>query len=96
MFGLGTTIGVSLGTLLLVVTIVCLATALMLEHRRLTQIERQLAETKRELSTLQPLSAEEVARQFENATTLGPISTTVKDVRTAVRRCWHLAWSRTS
>ena len=71
----------SLGTLLLVVTIVGLATALMLEHRRLSQIERQLAETQQELSTLQPLSAEEVARQFENATTLGPISTTVQDVR---------------
>ena len=64
----------SVGSLLLVVTVVCLATALVLTNRK-------LAQTERELTTLQPLSAEEVAQQFEKCTKLGPISTTVKDVR---------------
>lgn len=41
-------------------------------------MERELAEIHQERL---PLSAEEVARQFEEGTTLGPISTTVKDVR---------------
>ena len=55
--------------------------ALVLVNRRLGHLERKLSDAERKLSTLQPLSAEEVARQFEDAATLGPISTSVKDVR---------------
>jgi hypothetical protein len=35
----------------------------------------------RELTTNRPLSAQEVANQFEKKATLGPITTSVKDVR---------------
>ncbi len=71
----------SLASLLLVMTLVCLATALVLSHRKIAQLERDIAQTKGELAALQPLSANEVARQFKNRTTLGPVATTVKDVR---------------
>ena len=71
----------SVGNLLLVVTVVSLATALLLTHRKLSQIERKLAETERELTTFQPLRADEVARQFVERTTINSISTTVQDVR---------------
>ena len=71
----------SLGNLLLLVLVVCLATALLVTHRRLVQLERSFTETQRELRALQPLSAEDVAIQFEKSTTGGPIATTVEDVR---------------
>lgn len=44
-----------------------------------TQVE--LRSVKSELATSRPLPAEEVASQFEQQTTLGPIRTKVKDVR---------------
>ena len=64
----------SLATMLLVITIACLATALILTNRRLTRLER------RQLSH-DPLTLEEVVTQFEKQTTLAPISTEVIDVR---------------
>jgi hypothetical protein len=42
---------------------------------------RKLDRAERELSALQPMSAEEVARQFERNASVGPHRTTVTDVR---------------
>jgi len=64
----------SLGSMLLWAAIVCLATSNLVTSRQLSQL-------KRELDANQPLTATEVARQFQDNTTLGPISVTVKDVR---------------
>ncbi|MCM2374720.1 hypothetical protein [Aporhodopirellula aestuarii] len=44
-------------------------------------MSRQITQLKQELTSQQPLSPKEVARQFEKRATLGPITTTVKDVR---------------
>ena len=43
--------------------------------------EALLDQTESELATMRPLAVEEVARQFEASTTLGPIKTKVRDVR---------------
>lgn len=64
----------SLSTMLMVVTIACLATALVLTSRR-------LAETESLLGSMKPLPLKEIAAQFEKKTTLGPIATKVTDVR---------------
>ena len=64
----------SIGTLMLWTAIVCLAVS----HGILALQMRGL---KRELESSRPLRAEEVARQFEQRTTLPPIRTTVRDVR---------------
>jgi hypothetical protein len=64
----------SLGSLLLLMAVVGLAIALGLTYRKLDRAER-------ELNALQPLSREEVARQFERNTSFGPHRTTVTDVR---------------
>ena len=64
----------SLRTMILLVTIACLATALMVTGLRLWNSERELRATR-------PLSSRQVARQFEKMTTLGPMKTKVKDVR---------------
>lgn len=64
----------SIGSMLLWTAIVCLAVVNVMTHR-------ELAQPKRELDIQRPLSAEEVARQFQKRTTLGPISVAVKDVR---------------
>ena len=64
----------SLGSMLMAVTIACLATALFATHRR-------LADTESQLRSMQPLSTRDVATQFEGCTTVGPISTEVTDVR---------------
>jgi len=44
-------------------------------------MNRHVTQLKQELASQQPLAPKEVARQFENRTTLGTIATTVKDVR---------------
>lgn len=84
----------SIGTMLLVVTIACLATALLLNQRRIGNLERQLKATL-------PLSVDEVARQFEERTTMGAVTTTVNDVRYSeekdtykVRFSWTVAKSK--
>ena len=64
----------SLSTALMFVAIMGLTFALIDSQRR-------LAQTEKELETHRPLSLKEVASQFEQGTTLGPISTTVRDVR---------------
>ena len=63
-----------MGTLLLWVAILAVAinTALL---------NRQIYLLKHEVAAQQPLTPKEVARQFEKSTTLGPISTSVRDVR---------------
>jgi hypothetical protein len=67
----------SVGTLLLWIAIVALTANTIVVNRRVTQLKQE----KTELASPQPLSPKEVARQFEKSTTLGPITTTVKDVR---------------
>ncbi|WP_442511297.1 hypothetical protein SH528x_002967 [Novipirellula sp. SH528] len=64
----------SIGTLLLWIAIGALTMNTIIMSRQVTQL-------KQELTSQQPLSPKEVARQFEKSTTLGPITTTVKDVR---------------
>lgn len=64
----------SLATLLLSMTAVGLAVALLLTNRRLAEAERRL-------KAIFPLPVDEVALQFENRTTVGPITTRVRDVR---------------
>lgn len=64
----------SIATLLMLMAIVALSIALGLTYGRLARVERQL-------DALQPMSPEEVARQFEKNTTLGMIKTKVGDVR---------------
>ncbi len=64
----------SLGSMLLLTTVAGLSIALVLMYLRMTGAERQL-------ESLQPISPEEVARQFENATTTARITTKVDDVR---------------
>jgi len=63
----------SLGTMLLWVAILCLAIAYVMLHR-------ELVAARRELATVQPLPVQEVARQFQEQTTLGGVTTTVTDV----------------
>lgn len=64
----------SLGSMLMIVTIACLATALVILSGRLNIAERQL-------ESLQPISIQEVADQFEKSTTFAQMSTEVTDVR---------------
>jgi hypothetical protein len=66
----------SIATLLLLMATIGLAISLGLTYRK-------LARTERELDAMRPLPEQEVARQFEKNTTLGPVRTTVKDVRYA-------------
>ena len=66
----------SIATLLLLMAAIGLAIALTLTYRK-------LARTERELDAMRPLPEQEVARQFEKKTTLGPVRTTVTDVRYA-------------
>jgi hypothetical protein len=71
----------SLGQLLLIVTIACLVLAIVLMSFQMRLLGSRLESTQQELSALQPLSVDEVARQFQAATTLGPVTTKVSDVR---------------
>jgi HAMP domain-containing protein len=64
----------SLASLLLFMAVLGLAIMLGLTYRKLHRVEQ-------ELSAMQPISPQEVARQFEQHTTLGPITTKVDDVR---------------
>jgi hypothetical protein len=66
----------SLGSMLLLTAVVGLSISLVLVYSKLVHTERAL-------NALQPISAEEVARQFERNTTIGGgrISTNVTDVR---------------
>jgi hypothetical protein len=71
----------SLAQLLIIVTAVCLLLALVLNYRELATTRDRLAETRDQLASTQPLAPEEVARQFAEHTTLGPIKTKVNEVR---------------
>lgn len=64
----------SIGTLLLWMAVVALTANTVITNRRVAQL-------KQELESQRPLPPREVARQFEENTTLGPIATSVKDVR---------------
>lgn len=64
----------SIGTLLLWVAVCGLILNTVSMNRKLSQLSQEVASQR-------PLPTIEVARQFEESTTLGPISTTVKDVR---------------
>jgi hypothetical protein len=64
----------SLGSLMLLTAVVGLSIALVMMYMRLSRVER-------ELGALQPLSPDEVARQFETNTMPGTVKSTVKDVR---------------
>src|SRR5215212_6929499 len=64
----------SVASLLLFMAVLGLAIMLGLTNRKLHRVEQ-------ELGAMQPMSPQEVARQFEQHTTLGPIKTKVEDVR---------------
>ena len=64
----------SLGSLLLWTAIVGLATAYIMNSRKLSRLQS-------ELDAHRPIPVAEVATQFEKATTIPPITVTVKDVR---------------
>ena len=72
----------SFGSIILGIAIVGLAITNVMTYRELSQIKQAL-QTHGPMSAEPrwPLSAQEVARQFEKSTTLGPVSTTVKEVR---------------
>jgi hypothetical protein len=83
----------SLLNLLLLVAVVGLAISLFLTHRKLDRLEHVLGAT-------QPMVPEEVARQFEQHTNLGPVKAKVGDVRYSkkndaykVRFTWTDPWS---
>ncbi|KAA5546996.1 hypothetical protein FYK55_00835 [Roseiconus nitratireducens] len=71
----------SIGTALLWVAIAGLVANSIMMHRRTTLLQQKIDHQQREMSALRPLPPEEVASQFERSTTLGPITTSVKDVR---------------
>lgn len=72
----------SLGSILLWVAIVGLAIINVMTYRELEGIRHELhALRETSMESNWPLPAEEVARQFKARTTLGPISTLVRDVR---------------
>ena len=64
----------SIGSMFLWAAIMCLTISNVMTRRELVQVRR-------ELDAQRPLTANEVARQFEERTTRGPISVTVRDVR---------------
>lgn len=64
----------SIGTLLLWIAIGAVTMNSIIMRRQVAQLEQELA-------SQQPLAPKDVAHQFEKSTTLGPITTTVKDVR---------------
>jgi hypothetical protein len=64
----------SIGSMLLSMAVVGLAISLALTYSKLSSMERDLA-------TLQPLSPQEVARQFEKQLVFGKFRTKVEDVR---------------
>ena len=64
----------SLNNLLLWIAVIALAIGLVLTTR-------ELSSRRRELEALQPLSVQEVARQFEARTSQGTLKVTVSDVR---------------
>jgi hypothetical protein len=60
--------------MLLFVAITGLGIALIITYRKLVETEHQL-------STYQPLSLSDVARQFQTNASIGPVTVTVDDVR---------------
>lgn len=64
----------SIGTLLLWFVILALTLNAIMMNRQISRLTKEVA-------AQQPLSPKEVARQFEKRATLGPVSTTVRDVR---------------
>jgi hypothetical protein len=64
----------SLGSLLLLTTVVCLAISLVILYKKYSQAEQQL-------NAMLPMSVEDVARKFENSTKFGTTTTKVTDVR---------------
>ena len=71
----------SIGSLLIWTAIVGLVVTNVMMYREVQQLSRQIATRARAETQHWPLSADEVAQQFQNRTTLGPLSVTVTDVR---------------
>jgi hypothetical protein len=71
----------SLGNLLAFVAIVCFTVTMILSTSRLEKATQLLTEVKRQLAAHQPMSAAEVANEFEKQTTMGQVVTKVQDVR---------------
>jgi hypothetical protein len=71
----------SLGSMLLVIAIACMAMWMFAMSRSLTHVSARLRVLEGEQTASRPLSAEEVARQFEMATNVNQLKTKVEDVR---------------
>jgi len=71
----------TIGTTLLWLAIAGLVANTIVINWRITMLQREIDDQQRELNTHRPLPPQEVASQFEKRTTLGPITTSVKDVR---------------
>lgn len=78
----------SLSTMLMAITIGCLAMALFLANRRLAEYES-------ELKFLRPLPVDELARDFEQKTSQGPVSTYVTDIRCSANGICKLTYTWT-
>ena len=61
--------------------IACLALSIVLLNGKLVQTRHGLAKSRLELDSMRPLPFEEVARQFEEQVSRGPIVFKVEDVR---------------
>jgi len=71
----------SLRGLLAVVTIVCLALALLITFFQLSRIRQELAQANQQLQAMRPLAPEEVAAQLEEQTNYVSATGKVQDVR---------------
>ena len=71
----------TIATALLWMAIAGLAANTIVMNRRITMMQQELDTQQYELRAHRPLPPREVASQFEESTTLGPIATSVKDVR---------------
>lgn len=77
----------SLGTLLLLMTVICLAIALAIVYTKYSRAERQL-------TAMMPMSVEEVARRFEESTQTATTKIKVTDVRhSAAENAYKITFS---
>ena len=70
-----------IGSLLMWTAVIGLVLINLMMYREVRQLARQVAEQSRVDSQRWPISAEEVAQQFQRGAALGPLSARVDDVR---------------
>lgn len=84
----------SLGSILTWTAILCLAVGVVMINRQLANLRQEVAVLSQDTESSRPLSVTEVADQFEKLATLGPIKTTVRDVRYSPEKdAFHIEFS---